>query len=184
MKPAGYLINTKTGLQGERGFIYDYIFAENGVFLEARSPLLEARICIAPVSIRGLAPADERITLTKGRIPGYIYDLALSVLCTDPYRECYLAVTWDGEYHIKMPAQERKEAKVEYSVMSNTLVDIHSHAAMGAFYSLKDDEDDKGFRLSLVAGKLDTMTPEMEMRLVMYGYYAPVAIEEVFDCIP
>ena len=156
-KPAGYLTNTKTGLQGERGFIYDYILAENGLFLEARSLLLEARICIAPAVIRGLAPLEEKVSLPKGKVPGHLYELALSVLYTDPYRECYLAVTWDGEYHLKMPAQERKEDKVEYAVLPNTLVDIHSHGTRPAFFSQDlDDQDEQGFRLSLVAGKLDT----------------------------
>jgi len=183
MKPAGYLINTEDGLQGEPGFIYDYILAENGLFIQARSPLLDARICIAEAVIRGLAPLEQKVSLSKGRIPDHIYQLALSVLYADRYRECYLAVTWDGEYHITMPSQQRSEAKVVYDVIPGAVLDIHSHAAMGAFYSVGwDDPDEQGFRLSMVAGKLNTLVPDIEMRIGVYGYFAPVAIAEVFDC--
>ena len=183
MKPAGYLINTREGIQGEPGFVYDYILAENGLFLVARSQLLEARICIAEAMIRGLAPLEETVSLPKGKIPKHVYDLALSVLYIDPFRECYLAVTWDGEYHIKMPAQKREGSEVVYAVIPGTLLDIHSHGSMGAFYSKDwDDPDEQGFRLSMVVGKLDTMTPEMNMRVGVYGYYAAVPMEEVFNC--
>jgi len=184
VKLAGYLINTRMGLQGERGLIYDYILAGNGLFLEARTSLLEARICLAPVAVRGLAPLEESLSLPQGRIPGYLYELALSVIYTDIYRECYLAVTWDGRYHLKMPAQERQRTGVDYRVLESTILDIHSHPGMTASSSLTDDRDEQGFRLSLVIGRLYALTPEVSLRLGVYGYYRELALEDVFECIP
>jgi len=50
-----YLVNSKDGLQGEDGIIYNYIFALNGVFLHCHNELLDATIKISEAQIRGLA---------------------------------------------------------------------------------------------------------------------------------
>jgi PRTRC genetic system protein A len=183
--PAGYLINTSDGVQGQRGFIYDYILAQNGIFLEAQAPLLKARIRISKVTIRGLEPLEEYLILPYGKIPGYLYQLALAVLYSDRYRERYLAITWDDGYHLRMPEQDCRDDRVVYSVLPSTVVDIHSHAINPAFYSPAwDDADEQGFRLSLVAGRLDRPVPEISLRLVMYGYFRLLSCEEVFACTP
>ena len=197
MKIAGYLLNTKAGLAGEPGLFYNYILAENGLFVEANSPLLEARVCVADALVRGLLPLEEKVNLHKGKIHRYIYDLALSLLyldpvpghgvdpvpghVVDPYHERYLAITWDGEYHLRMPKQENSEGSVKYEVLPDTLLDIHSHGTLGAFFSTKDNEDERGLRLYMVVGKLDTLVPEVEMRRGVYGYFKSINIKEVFD---
>jgi hypothetical protein len=132
-----------------------------------------------------LAPLEQKLSLVKGKIPGHLYLEAISLLRSDPYREGYLALTLDQEYQLQNPDQERNEDRVKYQVLLDTLVDIHSHGAGEAFFSPEwDDPDEQGFRLSLVVGKLHTLLPEANMRLIMYGYYAPVSIEEVFVCTP
>ena len=30
-------------------------------------------------------------------------------------------------------------------------------------------------------GRLDTLIPELEMRVGVYGYFAPVELDEIFD---
>lgn len=182
MKPAGYLTNTKNGLQGEHGFIYDYILAENGLFLEAASPLIEARVCIAPVLVRGLSPLEEKIVLPKGRVPDRLSDLALSICYADIHHECYMAITWDGEYHLQKTEQEQKEAHVRYLVVPNTFMDVHSHGIMPAWSSSEDTGDEQGFRLSMVIGKLNEAAPEIYLRLCIYGYFREMEIEEVLGC--
>ena len=44
MKMVGYLVNHPDGLVGERGAYYNYILASNGLFIEAESPLIDARV--------------------------------------------------------------------------------------------------------------------------------------------
>lgn len=186
--PVGYLwstkeglTGTKEGLTGTRGTFYDYIVAESGVYIEARGPLLAARVRVAEAEIRGLAPLEELIELLHGKVPGHLYDLALSVLEADPARERYLAITWDGEYHLVVPEQDRGGASVEYQRVPHTLVDIHGHSGMRAFFSGADDADEQGLRLSMVFGKLDTPAPEVALRVCCYGYFAPLERDEVFE---
>ena len=53
MKPAGYLINTAADLQGECGIFYDYIMAENGIFLRAKNAHLAVNLIMTDISDDG-----------------------------------------------------------------------------------------------------------------------------------
>lgn len=186
MRPVGYLLNKKEGIEGDPGLFYDYIVAEDGLFIRtscknfAQDTLIEATICIGPVKIRGLRPLEESIELTHGKIPRRLYDLALSVLMAGSDREQYLAITWEGEYRLRMPGQDRNGASVKYETLPSSIMDIHSHGSMKAFFSFTDDRDEQGLRLYMVVGRLDTLLPEVELRLGVYGYFATLNIDEVF----
>ena len=181
MNPAGYLLNTREGLTGERGAFYDYIMAGNGLFIRARNRHVTAVINIAPVAMRGLLPLEPSLELPGGRIPEALYALAVWVMAADPWRERYLAVTWDGSYHLKVPDQEREAGGVKYERIPDTVLDIHSHGLLGAFFSRADDADEQGLGLSMVAGEVDRPVPEVRLRVGAYGYFAPLTLPEVFD---
>lgn len=181
MRLVGYLLNKKTGLEGEPGLFYDYILAENGVFIRAQNPLIKAVVCISPVEIRGLLSLEERIELEHGKMPRYLYDLSLSILMASSDREQYLAITWENEYRLRFSEQERNSASVKYENLPSSVMDIHSHGRMKAWFSYIDDADEQGLRLYMVVGRLDTLLPEVEIRLGVYGYFAPLCVEEVFD---
>ena len=181
MRPAGYLVNTGGGIEGEPGQFYDYILAQNGLFIRAQNPLLEATVLIAPAEARGLRPLREGVRLTRGKMPRYLYDLAISVLCADRLQERYAAVTWHDGYHLEMPPQEGRSAGVSYERLPGTALDIHSHGAMKAFFSMTDNQDEQGLGLYMVVGKLDTLIPEVLLRVGVYGYFAPIETGEVFD---
>lgn len=106
MNPVGFLINTKHGQDGEPGLFFNYILASNGLYVQASGSLLRAAIRIAEAEVRGLAAFEEYFELVKGKIPRYVYDLAISTLCADPSKEHYLAVVWDGKYHLMEPVQD------------------------------------------------------------------------------
>lgn len=179
-KPAGCLINHPGGLEGSSGIVYDYIMAENGLFVQCSSPLLEARVQIAEAHIRGLAPMERLVELPKGKIPASFLELVLSVAFISPTKEVYMAVAWEGSYHLKVPNQARETASVQYDVMSNVVMDIHTHGALPPFFSPDDNADEQGFRLSMVIGNLLAEREEVMVRVGVYGYFAPVTMEEVF----
>jgi PRTRC genetic system protein A len=180
MNPVGYLVNTRAGLAGEPGLFYDYILASNGLFIQAQSPLLTARIAIANVRVNGLAPLDKKVELSKGRIPRWLYDLAISVLLIDREHERYVAITWEGEYHLREPWQDSSGGGVTYEVLPDTVLDIHSHGFIPAFFSGIDNRDEQGLKLYAVVGKCHALMPEVETRVGIYGYFAPIEFEEVF----
>ncbi len=179
-KQVGYLTNYPGGLEGERGTFYDYILAGNGLFIEASKPTLSVRIPVADCPIRGLAPIKEKIALTYGSIPQHFFDLALDAFLAAPDKESYVAVTADAGYHFHVPTQEKKEGSVTYELGDSVILDIHSHANMGAFFSGTDDKDETGLKLYAVIGKLRE-EPMVQLRVGCYGYFYPVLWKEVFD---
>ena len=181
MKKVGYLFNTEAGPVGERGIFYDYILASNGVFVRAENSLIKATVAVSEATIRGLQPLQNSVELRHGRIPQYIYDLALSALMVNPYREQLVAVVWDGSYRLKLPTQENGECWSKYQTLPDTVLEFHSHGLMSAFFSMTDNRDEQGLGLYAVAGRLDRLIPEVNMRAGVYGYFAPLKFSEVFD---
>lgn len=141
---------------------------------------MEATVLVSPAEVRGLSALEEKVVLRQGSIPWRLYDLAISVLAAEPGEERFVAITWEGEYSLVMPPQRGGSGGVSYEPLPNTLLDIHSHGAMGAFFSYTDDHDEQGLKLYMVMGRLDTLIPEVKIRVGVYGYFAPLNVEEVF----
>jgi len=181
VRPVGYLLNKREGPEGEPGLFYDYILAGNGLFIRGASPLLKASLLVSPAWVRGLAPLKEELELPHGKIPVRLYDLALSIFMARNDEEQYLAITWENEYRLRMPAQERSSASVTYENLLSCVMDIHSHHRMSAWFSGQDNADEQGLRLYMVVGRLDTLVPEVEIRLGVYGYFAPLELRDVFN---
>lgn len=181
MKMVGYLQQVKGWLTGEPGSFYNYILGKDGLYIRAENPLIRATICIAPCEVRGLEKVEEEVLIKPGSVPRILYELALSVLYAKPDLEQYLAVTWDGaKYHLSRPAQEGSGGHVRYECPPSTIVDIHSHAAMPAFFSGTDNRDEQGLRIYMVIGCLNTLAPEFSLRLGVYGYFRGLDFNEVF----
>lgn len=179
--PVGYLYCTDRGPVGDAGMFYDYVVAENGVFICAENPMIKATVRIAEASMRGLRPMFNSVYLKNGKIPGALYHLAMSIFMADHHREQYLAVAWDGAYHLKVPQQVGEAVSVHYEKVPNTILEFHSHGEMTAFFSGIDNQDEQGLCLYAVMGNLDRLIPDVEMRIGVYGYFDKLRPSEVFS---
>jgi PRTRC genetic system protein A len=180
-KPAGYLINSPTGIEGEPGVFYDYIMTAGGVYLRAHNQFLAVTVSIAPCEIRGLAPMKEEIQLLHGKIPLSLLTEAITVLITKPDIEQYLAIIWERAYSLKIPSQQGTGASVTYETLPDTVLEFHSHTGgVPAHFSPIDDQDEQGFCLYAVVGDLRNLFPILELRLGIYGYFLPLSQSEVF----
>lgn len=179
-RPVGYLVNHPDGLSGETGLYFNYILGSNGIFIEAKSPLIAARIAVEVCEVRGLAPVETKIILTWGSIPQRFFDLALDTFLADKEREHYVAVTGSAGYHLYVPVQDNNGGGVVYEVGESVVLDLHSHGHMPAFFSGQDDRDEKGLKLYGVVGKLNA-TPVVKLRIGVYGYFQTLAWGDVFD---
>lgn len=180
MKPVGYLTKYPDGLSGETGFYFNYILASNGLFIEAESPVIAARIPVTECEVRGLAPMETKVTLTYGSIPQRFWDLALDSFLADPNVEHYAAVTADAGYHFYLPVQDKNAGSVIYKVGEKVLLDLHSHGCMHADFSSQDNKDEAGLKLYGVVGTLNT-TPVVKLRIGVYGYFRTLAWLDIFD---
>jgi PRTRC genetic system protein A len=182
LKAVGYLINTKDGFQGEVGLFYDYLLGSDGLYIRASNDLLAVTINIANVEVRGLEPIKEVINLVHGKIPSYLYNLALSILQATPDVEQYVAIVWNGNsYAVRVPEQEGTGGHVNYHITPGTVLDMHCHTGeMPAEFSGIDDMDEQGLGLYAVAANLKDIEPTCEVRLGCHGYFLPLEKNEVF----
>ena len=182
MTAVGYLLNKKEGLVGEPGQYYDYLVGSNGVFIRAENPLISATIPVAKGKIRGLEPLAAKVELLNGKIPLHLYHAALSVPAAMPEQECCLLITCAhyGEYYIMLPPQIATAGGVTYVPAPSTVVSIHSHGRMGAFFSATDDKDEQGLCIYMVVGKADQLIPEVKIRVGCYGNYIDIGGGDVF----
>ncbi len=184
MKPVGHLTRYETGLFGERGTHYSYITAGNGVWIEAEGPLLAARIPVAPGTIRGLAPDIQQLVLRHGRIPNYIWQKAMTQLTASISTELFIAITCiDGQYEVVRPEQDRDASHVKYQLVEGTILDMHSHHQMPAFFSTTDNADETGFQVYCVLGGIGVAdrSPQVHLRVGIYGHHWSIPWDSMFE---
>ena len=181
----GYLVNRPAGLAGSQGIGYDYVLGSGGLYVQSESAHLTARIAVAPVQVRGLAPVSEKLALTHGPIPAHVFEPGLRWFQAAPDTERFFAVGWDGDaYRLVVPAQEGTGSSLTYRPPAGVVAEFHSHGRHRAFFSATDDGDEQGFRIYGVVGRLDTPQPELTLRLGIYGHFAPLDWQQVFDGPP
>ena len=181
-QPVGYFLQHASCECFTHGQFYDYIFAKNGVFIQAKNSLITARVPVSVCTLRGLLGTFPEIVLNHGKIPGVFFELAFNTALTRKEKEVYFAVTWkdDGKYHLYMTDQDGKTGKVDYHTMPDTIMDIHSHGRIPAHFSGQDDRDEQGLRLSCTIGNLDDK-PMVAVRIGVYGYFMDLPWGDVFD---
>ena len=180
--PVGYLVNHPSGLTGVQGIGYDYVLGSGGVYVQSRSAHLTARVLVAPGTVRGLAPVAEKVALTHGPIPASLFELGLRWFQDAPDTERFFAVRWDGDsYRLVVPAQEGTATALAYVPPAGVVAEFHSHGSSRAFFSATDDQDEQGFRVYGVVGRLDSPLLELSLRVGVYGHFALVDWSQVFD---
>ena len=182
LTPVGHLVNHHDGLTGGQGIGYDYVLGAGGLYVQSESAHLTARVLVAPCTVRGLAPVAEKVDLSHGPIPATLFELGLRWFRDDPDTERFFAVRWNGRsYRLVVPEQEGTASSLKYTPPAGVVAEFHSHGSSRAFFSKTDDGDEQGFRVYGVVGRLDDPEPEMNLRVGVYGHFAPVEWPQVFD---
>jgi PRTRC genetic system protein A len=182
----GHLVNTPQGLVGEWGSGYTYVLAGDGLYVNSHNNLLRATVKVAVFQVRGLLPRTPSpwLSLQHGRVPADVWNEAVDDMRVHLPRETYVAVrVVDGRYALdtRYDLQVRERASVSYVPGPDTLVHLHSHARMGAFFSPIDDQDEQGLALYGVVGNVHETTPDHHLRVGVYGHFQDVAWPEVFE---
>jgi PRTRC genetic system protein A len=166
-------------------FLYTYILAANGIFVRARRPELAALIWVASVRepVRGLYEVHPYVGMDC-RVPvlqvARMFEMAyradgkeiLFYLSANPWR-------------IQVPEQVQRGASVHpvdpYAGGANTIIEVHSHHGMKAFFSEEDDrEEQTGFRIYAVLGDLYNR-PAIRVRVGIYGHFWEIPADWVFE---
>ncbi|MBK8904501.1 MAG: Mov34/MPN/PAD-1 family protein [Anaerolineaceae bacterium] len=180
---------------------YQYVIAQNGVFVRAENefvsaclPVTRLKEAIAP--IRGLQPLTGWVRLKIPQIPLTLLQTAIAdaQVSADNGRldETLSYVVWsDGRigeltssrYHLIKPNDQRATPNSVVSEMVETtetvVMDIHSHGAAPPYFSPTDDQDETRLRFYGVIGNLRG-TPQWRFRLGIYGHWAEIDRDILF----
>ncbi len=188
---ADYLI-ARDGVPPRSGIMYDYLLAGDGVYVQGENDHLSARVPVVRASVLGLPRVGSTLALAHGRIPQCVWMEAvrsLYVRCLSPNdrqgdveaMEAFVAIVWDGEaYRVVKPRQQATVSRVSFEQTPSTVLEIHSHHRMPAYFSPVDDADEQGLGLYGVVGRLQSPHPQVALRVGVYGYWMPVAWEAIF----
>lgn len=170
---------------------YEYVIARNGVFIRAEKYGLSACIPVRMFEhpIDRLYPVEPfaQVDLAPRVELRYLYSIIADARKRMPNEAMYqLAQEFDFGYEnpkwvCKVPRQTATRTRVDFVDDPNSIIDIHSHNSMGAFFSHQDNKDEQGFRFYCVLGKLDTDTPEIICRVGVFGFFMNVPMTTIFS---
>lgn len=187
-----YHIHKRHPLPVNDALAYQYVLAGNGVFVRAKTRFFTALLPVTACTVRGLLSLHTRFQLLVPRIPARL----LAAVLADARRarrpdggrpdNGLNEVLYQFHHHgravqVKKPAQQTTPISVTTAVAdaAGIMCDLHSHGNIRAFFSQPDNADEQGVRLYAVMGKLDS-TPEMRLRVGVYGYWLPLPLTAVF----
>lgn len=182
------MINSPNGLIGQNGLFYDYVMSRQGIYVQAENDRITARVLHLPGYIRGLSDTSEKLVLNQGKIPVGIVNLGISWMMINPRQErLFSIVISEGKYKLEIPAEQQGDAaSLRYARDSDDpiVAQFHSHCDHRAFFSYTDDQDEQGFAIYGVAGRLTLPEPELALRIGIYGHFGTVRWPDVFDHKP
>lgn len=192
----GYQLNAPASVAAlsQRGALYNYALAGNGVFIAAERPGLQVRLQISHCEVRGLDPLESFAELQWPKLPsGYLRKmLELShEACLEKgvptealFHLIYLEA--DDKWRLDMPEQVATAESVrpteggEGSSYDLAIIEVHSHHQMDAFFSTTDDADEQGFRIYGVIGNIFS-EPKLRVRVGVYGHFWELPAESIFE---
>lgn len=173
---------------------YQYVIAQNGVFVRAENDYVSACIPVTRLkkdgtaTIRGLQPLTGWVHLKIPRIPLALLNAAIADAQTPAedgrLDETLAYVIWrDGRHRLVKPDEQQATptsvASETVEIGETVVMDIHSHGATAPFFSPIDDMDETRLRFYGVIGNLKA-TPQWRFRLGIYGHWMEVARDALF----
>ncbi len=163
---------------------YQFVVAGNGLFCRAADTRLEALVPVVHAAIHGLADVQPYATLKVSKIPAAFLESILQSARAHLPNEAMYQLLWDpdrGDWKIVMPESQASETGVTYQDNPLAAVDVHSHGALGAFFSETDNRDEQGLRFYAVLGNLDDTVPDLMVRVGVYGWRMDVLASTLFE---
>lgn len=166
--------------------LYEYVFADNGVFIRAKRSGMEIMWLIAHGKIRGLATVEPYLLWDGGRIPAYLLNEMLGEAQRNT-NEVLWYLRLESHWILSKPNQISSPTSVVpiYPNLVNTdyekaLIEVHSHGDMPPIPSVADNADEQGFRVYVILGCVNSC-PKINVRVGLAGYFCPIPAYMIFE---
>lgn len=164
---------------------YEYVIAANGLFIRTEDSRLSALVPLADdLTLHGLVALEPFVQLKLPRVPErFLRAILGSARRHLPNEAMYMFTHTNQGWGCRMPGGSATPTSLTFNDNSTSVIDLHSHATMGAFFSSTDDADERGFRVYCVVGKVDTDAPEILSRVGVYGHHILIPAETIFESL-
>jgi PRTRC genetic system protein A len=168
--------------------MFEYVYAGNGTFVRARREGLKAIAPVVYYKAKGLRSLSASVEMAYPPVPiGLVQQmLQASRLATDKEGKpveilfhLYFEVSWQ----LVIPEQEQTATScrpIDNSSYARTLIEVHSHHGMKAYFSDTDNRDETGFRIYAVLGEI-FINPQIRTRVGIYGHFYETEVTGIFD---
>src|SRR4051812_19643876 len=137
------------------GLAYQYVLAANGLFVRAVDSRIDAQVLVSALEVHGLHGLASYARLTVPRVPAALLASILRSAFHHLPNEAMYQLWYDGDrWRCAYPPQAGSPVSLQYTDRPETMIDLHSHGSLAAFFSTTDDQDEKGFRFYAVLGKV------------------------------
>lgn len=186
---------------GLPGVLYEYIVANNGVFLHSENEIFEVMMPITVFKpgqkIRGLQTLEPFLKLPScksiqgtqqtSKVPAMLLRRMVTISRRALPNEIlfHLNLGSLGEWTMETPAQTT--SRMHAKPLEDTVyvpIEVHSHNTMSANFSSMDDADETGLRIYGVLGRVDQDVADFRLRVSIYGHRAVLPYELVFESTP
>lgn len=171
--PSGNLLPAAGGIR--------YLVAKSGLWQEINLPWIRV---VRPFTGPGESPLpygelQPVIDLRCGPLPMSLVREFIAGAREAAPLECAAALVWSDDGSWRLAWRQAKSAgsgHIDYNEVTlaggeHLVVDMHSHGHYGAYFSIEDNEDDRGsMKFSLVVGSFKGTAPTSVMRLCMLGF--------------
>ena len=188
-----YHVHQSPVLPESNAIFYQYVIAQNGVFVRAENEFVAACIKVASLdgpttTIRGLQPLASWVRLKLSKLPSALLTTALAEaqasVRSHQLDETLSYVVWrNSRYHLIRPNDQQASPT---SVVSQTVelgetvvMDMHSHGAASPYFSPTDNRDEARLRFYGVLGNVNT-SPRWLFRLGIFGYWLELSQDALF----
>lgn len=169
---------------------YEFLLAENGIFIRGVKPGLQVQFPLAICSIRGLFPLKSYLQLEAPRVPRPLVEELVTVAMGQE-TEILFYLSWEQEcnhWQLTIPDQNQGTADVTPNDTASdqyrrALIECHSHGGYPAFFSQQDNQDEEGFRIYAVLGNL-LHRPTLRTRIGLFGHFWEVPSTSIFELPP
>ena len=167
------------------GRIYELRKMEQGEFIAPKNNVTD----FAEVRA-GFTPALPKI---PGSLMGQIIAFFRAFMTENEENEALALIYWDKvkqEFFAYVPKQTVCKVEIEANLHDCPYddaeryicyADIHSHNSMDAFFSSKDDSDERSTGLYFVLGKLDQFYPDIKARIFCGDTFVPIDPDTVIE---
>ena len=167
------------------GRIYELRKMEQGEFIAPKNNVVDFSEIRA-----GFAPALPKI---PAQLMGQIIAFFRAFMTENEENEALALIYWDKaekRFFAYVPKQSACKEEVEANLHDCPYddeeryicyADIHSHNSMDAFFSRKDDRDERSVGLYFVLGELDHFYPTLKARIFCGDSFVPIDPAEVIE---